>query len=55
MLINTKTVIKCFKIVILITIGYIDGFQNGSYLIHHVQDSNLAGHLANENWIPKIM
>ena len=31
MLINTKTVIKCFKIVILITIWYIDGFQNGGY------------------------
>ena len=49
MYINTKTVIKCFKIVILITIWYIDGFQNGGYWIHRAQDSNLAGHLANEN------
>ena len=28
---------------------YIDGIQNGGYQIHRKRDSNLSGHLANEN------
>ena len=48
MLMNTKTVIKCFKIGILITICILMDFKMAVIIFIVDRDSNLADKLANE-------
>ena len=55
MLLNTKIVIECLKIVILITICILIDFKMAVIKIDQKQDSDVTGHLANENVIRENM